>query len=410
MTPRERVLAAVRHTEPDRLPVDCGAMRSTGIQAIAYGRLSRHLRRQESVTHVFDVIQQLAEPEAWYLDHFGIDAINAGRDFAGPEGWQDWTLPDGTPCRIPAYMDFRREDGDWLAAGEDGAELARMRSGSTYFSQSIHPLSGEDWLSRIDDVPELMGKVCWGGLAEPIYEQGLSDANLKRIREHVRRLRASSDRATMIAFGANLFEWASYLRRMDNVLMDLAAEPVKLEALLDKLVGVHLGNLDRLLPVLGDNVDLIQLGDDLGMESGPFFSPQQFRAIFKPRYRLIIERIKQHCPNLIVFLHCCGGVYPLIPDLIEIGFEVLNPVQISAEGMDPARLKREFGRDITFWGGGCDTQNVLPRGTPQEVRDHVRRNIDILAPGGGFVFNQVHNILAEVPPENVIAMYEAAHE
>jgi uroporphyrinogen decarboxylase len=155
-------------------------------------------------------------------------------------------------------------------------------------------------------------------------------------------------------------------------------------------------------------VDLIQLGDDLGTEGGPFFSVGMFREYFKPRYKTIIDHVKKLSPNMVVFLHCCGSIAPLLGDLIEVGVDVINPVQIAARNMDPAMLKREFGSSITFWGGGCDTQQVLSRGTPQEVRDHVRRNIDILAPGGGFVFDQVHNILAEVPPENVVAMYEEA--
>lgn len=407
MTSRERILAAIAHKEPDRLPIDCGAMRSTGIQAIAYNRLKAHLGVRDGHTRVFDVIQQLAEPEPFYLDRFRIDAVNAGRDFA-PDRWKPWALPDGSACEVPAYIDFRRDNGDWVAHDPQGRPAARMVAGSTYFSQTCYPMEGDGWESRLGTLGEQMGYVCWASLSEPIYEEGLSEANLKRIGEHVRRLRASTDRAIMIAFGANLFEWASFLRRMDNYLMDLAAEPAKAEALLDKLVEGHLAGLGKLLPVLGDNVDLIQLGDDLGMEAGPFFSPQLFKRMFQPRYKVIVDFIRKTSPNLKVFLHSCGSIYPLIGGLIEAGFDVINPVQISAHNMEPERLKKEFGRDITFWGGGCNTQKVLPRGTPQEIRDHVRRNIDILAPGGGFVFNQVHNILSEVPPENIIAMYEAA--
>jgi uroporphyrinogen decarboxylase len=409
MTSRERILAAIRHTEPDRLPIDCGAMRSTGIQAIAYGRLKAHLGVQDGATRVFDVIQQLAEPEPFYLDRFRIDAINAGRDF-DPQGWKPWELPDGSPGMIPSYMDFRRDGGDWIACTATGEPTARMMAGCTYFSQSCWPLDRTDWISALDEVPAEMGRVCWAALAEPLFAGGLSDDNLERIGRHVRALRAGTDRAIMIAFGANLFEWASFLRRMDNFLMDLAADPVAAEKLLDKLVETHLAGLERLLPVLGDNVDLIQLGDDLGMEQGPFFSPDLFRRMFKPRYRIIIERIKSLRPDLVIFLHSCGSIDKLLPDLIEAGVEVINPVQISAEGMAPKSLKQRFGRDVTFWGGGCDTQNVLSRARPDQVRDHVRSNIETLAPGGGFVFDQVHNILAEVPPENVVAMYEAAME
>jgi len=408
MTSRERVLAAVAHREPDRLPIDCGAMRSTGIQAIAYNRLKRYLGVEGGQTRVFDVIQQLAEPEGFYLDRFGIDAVNAGREFSPDDRWKDWTLPDGSPCRIPACIDIVPDGADWVASGPSGEPTARMIAGATYFSQSCFPLQDADPGALPADLSGAMGRVCWAALPEPIYEGGLSDENLSRIGEHVARLRQTTDRAIMIAFGANLFEWGSFLRRMDNFLMDLAVEPAGAEALLDRLVEAHLAGLERLLPVLGGNVDLIQLGDDLGTNAGPIMSPDMYRRFFKPRHRLIVDRIHALAPGLVVFLHTCGSIYELLGDLIEAGFQVINPVQISARNMDPARLKREFGRDIAFWGGGCDTQTVLPRGTPQEVRDHVRRNIDILAPGGGFVFNQVHNILAEVPPENILAMYEAA--
>lgn len=407
MTSRERILTAIGHREPDRLPIDCGAMRSTGIQAIAYSNLKKHLGVRDGQTRVFDVIQQLAEPEPFYLDQFRIDAINAGRDFA-PDRWQDWTLPDGSPCRIPAYIDFRRDGEDWVAYNSYGNAVARMIKGTTYFSQSLYPLDRPDWTSLLDEFPKPIENVCWGSLAEPIYEHGLSDENLKKIAAHVRSLRQSSDRAIMIAFGANLFEWASYLRRMDNFLMDVVLEPAKAERLLDKMVETHLAGLDRLLPVLGENVDLIQLGDDLGTASGPFFSQPMFRRFFKPRYKIIIDHIRKLRPNLTIFLHCCGSIAPLLDDLIEVGVQVINPVQISAKNMEPAVLKKRFGKDITFWGGGCDTQHVLSQGTPREIKDHVQRNIDAFAPGGGYVFDQVHNILAEVPPANIVAMYEAA--
>lgn len=407
ITSRERILAAIDHREPDRLPIDCGAMRSTGIQAIAYGRLKAYLGIKDGQTRVFDVIQQLAEPESFYLKRFRIDAINAGRDF-DPNGWKNWVLPDGSPCQIPRHVDLRPDNGDWVAVDAEGTELARMIAGSTYFSQTHYPFNRDDWPDLLGRIGACMEKVCWGALAEPLYAGGLSDDNLKRIAAHVAHLRQTTDKAIMIAFGANLFEWSAYLRRMDNTLMDLAAEPEKAEALLDKLVETHLGGLDRLLPVLGDNVDLIQLGDDLGMEAGPFFSPELFRRIFKPRYKAIIDRVRKLAPNIRVFLYMCGSIYKLLGDLIEVGVQVINPVQISARDMEPARLKKEFGKDVTFWGGGCDTQKVLPRGTPQEVRYHVRRNIDIFAPGGGFVFTQVHNILSEVPPANIVAMYEEA--
>lgn len=409
MTSRERVLSAIRHQEPDRVPIDCAAMRSTGIQAIAYNRLKAHLRIPTGHTRVYDMVQQLAEPEEDYLDRFNIDAINAGQKWA-PDQWKEWKLPDGSACEVPNYVQLRREGSDWLALGDGGDVIGRLAASATYFTQTCFPLDRTDWPSRLDDLLEQMSHVIWQALPEPLYADGLSEANLQRIARHVEQLRQRSARAIMMPFGANLFEWGSYLRGMERFLIDLAAAPADAEALLDKLVEVHLDGLDRLLPALGDNADLISLGDDLGMESGLLFSPKMYRRFFKPRHKLIIDHIKRLSPNLKVFLHSCGSIYPLLGDLIEIGVEVINPVQISAKDMEPAKLKREFGADLTFWGGGCDTQAILPRATPQQVKDHVRRNIDTFAPGGGFVFAQVHNILAEVPPANIVAMYEAAAE
>ena len=159
-----------------------------------------------------------------------------------------------------------------------------------------------------------------------------------------------------------------------------------------------------------DVVDVVTYADDYGTQQSQLISPAMFRKQLKPRVRVLFERIKQLAPHTKQFFHSCGNVRPLIPDYIEIGTEILNPVHIRAAGMDPVALKRDFGRDVVFWGGGIDTQGVLPHGTPQDVKDDVRRNIEALAPGGGFVFNTVHNIQADVPPENVIAMLEALAE
>jgi uroporphyrinogen decarboxylase len=406
MTSRERILAAVNHQEPDRVAIDCGAMRSSGIQAIAYNRFKAHLGVKGGHTRVYDVVQQLAEPEDFYLERFGVDAINAGRRFPHT-GWRDWVLPDGSPCQVPEYMDFRRDDGGWLAFNAEGAPVGRMIPGATYFSQTCWPFADDDWFGRLRELPDRMSSIIWAGLPEPMYAAGHSEENLRRIAAHIRHLRVTQDRAIMLALGANLFEWGTFLRRMDNFLLDLAGDRKKAEALLDRLVEIHLAGFDRILPLVGEDVDIVQLGDDLGMENGPFMSPRMYREIFKPRHAVLVERIKKAHPQVKVFLHSCRSIAALLPEIIEAGFDIINPVQISARDMTPERLKRDFGKDVTFWGGGCDTQKVLPRCRPQEVRDHVRRNVDVLARDGGFVFCAVHNILAEVPPENIEAMYES---
>ena len=183
-------------------------------------------------------------------------------------------------------------------------------------------------------------------------------------------------------------------------------QPEQVEGLLDALMEVHLDGLAKLCEAVGDIADIVRFGDDLGMDSGPLMSPRIYRKLFKPRHAVLCDYVKKHS-RMRPFLHSCGSIYKLIPDLIKAGFEILNPVQIGTKGMDPAVLKREFGGDLTFWGGGCDTKSVLNRAGPGEVKDHVKALLDIWMPGGGYVFNTVHNILPDVPPENILAMFEA---
>jgi uroporphyrinogen decarboxylase len=213
----------------------------------------------------------------------------------------------------------------------------------------------------------------------------------------------------MLVIGCNLFEWGTFLRRLDNFLVDLATEPERVEALLDALMEKHLDSLAKACRAVGDVVDIVRFGDDLGTNGGPFLSPAMYRRFFKPRHAQLCAYVHRHTP-MKTFLHSCGSIRALLPDLIEAGFDVINPVQTSCRGMEAEGLKADFGRDICFWGGGCDTRRVLPAASPAEVKDHVKRRLEVFAPGGGFVFNTVHNILPDVPPANVIAMYEAVAE
>jgi len=230
--------------------------------------------------------------------------------------------------------------------------------------------------------------------------------NQEQLREGATRLRQKTDKAILGGFGGNLLETGQFLYRNDNFFMLLAGEPAKAHKFLDDLVEIHLANLEKYLGAVGESIDIIKFGDDLGMQSGPQVSPKMYREFFKPRHKLMWTRAKQ-LANVVVMLHCCGGVRELLPDLIDAGLDAINPVQISCAGMDAAELKAEFGKEMVFWGGGCDTQTILPNATPEEVRRHVKEQVRILSPGGGFVFQQVHNILAYVPPQNILAMFEA---
>ena len=191
--------------------------------------------------------------------------------------------------------------------------------------------------------------------------------------------------------------------------MLLAADPDGAHDFLEKLTAYHLKNLEHFLGIVGPFIDIVLFGDDLGMQTGPQMSPRMYREMFKPHHAAMWRRAKE-LANVKVMLHCCGGVRELLDDLIDAGLDAINPVQISCRGMDTAELKRDFGGRITFWGGGCDTQTVLSGGTPAEVRRHVQEQVRLLHPGGGFVFQQVHNIMADVPPENVVAMFAAVRD
>jgi uroporphyrinogen decarboxylase len=191
--------------------------------------------------------------------------------------------------------------------------------------------------------------------------------------------------------------------------MDLVLNPGEVERLLDALMEVHLATLEKVCQAVGDVADILRFGDDLGMDSGPFMAPKIYRQLFKPRHTILCDYVHTHS-QMHTFLHSCGSIYRLLPDLIEAGYDIINPVQIGTRDMEAKRLKREFGKDITFWGGGADTRHTLNHKSPAEVKDHVRGLLEIWMPGGGFVFNTVHNILPDVPPQNIVAMFEAIEE
>ena len=410
MTSRERILAAIAHREPDRVPVDLGATPSSGISAIAYGRLKRHIGLTSGHTRVYDVVQQLAQPEDAILDRFGIDVLDIGRTFnTRDEDWYDVRLFDGSEAQYPQW--FHPEatpDGGWIARAADGTPIAAQPKNMNFYDQTCFPWE-DDESPAMEGLPEAMKKVLWAALVHSPWDHAGDPGFWETLRRQALELRANSDRALMVVAGCNLFEWGTFLRRIDNFLMDLVAEPEQVERLLDALVEIHLGTLEKVCAAVGDVVDLIRFGDDLGMNTGPFMSPDTYRALFKPRHALLCDYVHKHS-KMHTFLHSCGSIHALLPDLIEAGFEVINPVQTACHHMEAERLKKDFGNDITFWGGGADTRHILNRGTPQEVKDDVRRRIDIFAPGGGFVFNTIHNILSDVPPENIEAMFEAVAE
>jgi len=254
-----------------------------------------------------------------------------------------------------------------------------------------------------------MGKVLWSALVHSPWDNAGKPGFWQQLRQNALELRKTSDRAIMVVVGCNLFEWGTFLRRIDNFLMDLLLEPEKVEALLDALMEKHLATLKNVCEAVGDIVDVVRFGDDLGTDTGPFMQPELYRTLFKPRHRKLCDYVRSNS-SMHTFLHSCGSIDLLIPDLVEAGFEILNPVQTNARGMEPDRLKRDFGKDVTFWGGGVDTRTILNLGSPAEVRKQVLERLEIFAPDGGYVFNTVHNILPDVPPANILAMFDAVHD
>jgi uroporphyrinogen decarboxylase len=410
MTSRERILAAIEHRQPDRVPVDLGATPSSGISAIAYGNLKRHLGLPQGATQVYDVVQQLAQPEDFILDRFGVDVVDIGRTFnTAASAWQPTTLVDGQAAQYPAWFHPEPQgDGSFIARMKDGLDIAHMPATGTFYDQTYFPYL-DGYPADYSGLSVEMGRILWAALVHSPWDHAGEPGFWETLRAQALELRRTSDRALMIVIGCNLFEWGTFLRRMDNFLMDLAAEPAQVEKLLDALMERHLAVLAKACHAVGDVADIIRFGDDLGTNNGPFMSPKTYRQLFKPRHTILCDYVHKHS-RMKTFLHSCGSIRALLPDLIEAGYDVINPVQTNCRGMEPEGLKADFGNDICFWGGGCDTKAVLPQGTPAEVKEHVKRRLEIFMPGGGFVFNTVHNILPDVPPQNIVAMYEAVAE
>jgi uroporphyrinogen decarboxylase len=384
-------------------------MRSSGIAAIAYNRLKEKLGMPQSSTRMYDFIQQLAYPDREVRERFHVDAIDVGQAFlTGDDDWREWTLNDGSQCLIPYYLNVEKdEEGSVLLKHSDGTVLGKKPASSLYVDQTYWVYGSYESIPEYIDDEDLQRHM-WAVPTPPGHLDITNAEDRDPFVRTIKDLRETTDDALMLSVGNNLFESGTFIRNMENFLVDLYLDKKGAARLLDALMTLHMDKLEKVLDAVGPYVDVLMFGDDFGSQLGPLMSPEVYRELFKPRQKEMWDYVHRNS-NCKVFLHSCGSIYELIPDMIDAGLDVLNPVQTSAHNMDPALLKREFGQDLAFWGGGCDTRDVLPHATPGEITDHVRRRIDILAKDGGFVFNQVHNILADVPPENIIAMFDTAY-
>ena len=378
-TSRERLLTALDHREPDRIPFDLGSTQVTGIHAVAYRRLREHLGLPPVAPRICDVVQGLALPDDDVVEALGVDVRGLF-----PLNSHNWKIDVVDAGEYWAFLD------EW------GMTQHQPKEDGLYFSVVKSPLD------RPDLTVEGVLAHAWPDTGDPQRIEGLRE---------VAQSYRDQGRAVMIkGVLAGIFEMSQRVRGMERLMVDLAADEELACAVLDTMVELKRRFWEMALPRLGDLVDVVSEADDYATQTSQLISPRMFRRIFKPRLQSLFARIHELAPHAKLFFHSDGNIRPILPDLIEIGIDILNPVHITATGMEPAALKRDFGRDVCFWGGGVETQTVLPFGTPQEVRDNVRRNVDALAPGGGYVFNTIHNIQADVPPENVVAMIEALRQ
>ena len=417
MLSRERVELALSHKTPDRVPLDLGASGVTGMHVQSVYRLRQALRLDEPGTPVkiVEPYQNLGEIGTDLMDALGVDVVGVRSPrtmFGFPnEGWKPWTAFAGTPVLVPAGYNTEPEpDGDILMYPERDRSVppsGRMPAGGFYFDAINRQEEIDDERLDVEDNLEEFGPI--------------ADGDLAHFGREVERLSESSDRAIMANFGGTAFgdialvpaPWLKHPRGIRDVEEWYVSTAMRQEYVLrvfERQCEIALANLQQIHAVVGDRVTAVFLtGTDFGMQQGPILSTATYRKLYLPFQRRLNDWVHRNT-TWKTFIHSCGSVAALIPGFIEAGFDILNPVQWTAAGMDRAGLKARFGDQVCFWGGGVDTQRTLPFGTPAEVRAEVLSCIETFAKGGGFVFNTIHNVQPCVPAENLSALYDAVIE
>jgi uroporphyrinogen-III decarboxylase len=400
MSSRERVLRALDHEEPDRVPLDMGGTIMSGIMAQALDRLRRHLGMPNRPVRVYEVFQMLGEVEMDLVDRLGIDVlpVEPPVQFFGlrREDWKPWKLWDGTPVLVPGQFDVELDaEGNWLlhSEGDPGKPVeGKMPRGGFYF----------DMMSTLQARPDFTPPA----LSEVEQENQLGSEELEFLAARADTLRRKTDKALLLGcWGMVGLPWTGSI---PDFLCLLVSDPGYVKDLFAARTRTALKNMEKLKSYLGDSIDILGLeGADYGAQSNELFAPELFEELFLPYFKEQNEWVHRNT-GWKTWQHTCGSVTRIIPMLIASGLDILNPVQTSAAGMDPEWLKGEFGSKITFWGGGVDTQRTLPFGSPDEVAREVAERIRVFAPGGGFVFNTIHNIQQGTPPENILAAYDTA--
>jgi uroporphyrinogen decarboxylase len=381
MNSRERILKSINHEEPDRVPFDLAGSTWTGITNTAYQNLRNHLGLNSAEPVWSDVIQQIVIPSEEILTELKVDTRGVF-----PLTSHNWDV----------YSKLK-DVGNYFEYFDEWGFTHHFPKSGYWFSLVKHSMDNVDFDSEgiIENYP-------WPDAGNKQRFAGM--------REKAIQFRNQDKIVMTKGLCAGMFEMHQRVRGMENAMLDPFMFPVNSDKLVGKLADLKIEFWDSLLDEIGDVIDIAGEGDDYGTQQSQLISPDQFREYYKPHFARVLSFIKEKAPNVKLLFHSCGNVRPVIPDFIEMGVDLLNPVHITATGMEPRQLKKDFGKDIVFWGGGVDTQHVLPNGTPEKVKEDVKRNIEALAPGGGFVFATVHNIQAEVPPQNMMAMIEALRE
>jgi uroporphyrinogen decarboxylase len=378
MTSRQRVLKSLNHEIPDRVPIDLGGFQ-TGIHRIAYEQLINHLGIEDEIT-IMDPVQQLAKPCEELLRRFHVDTRYVTAH--GPDGFDGAIRQDERGGRL--WHDLTDEFGVVWSMRDD----QRL-----YMDISHHPLAGAT-VNELEDYP---------------FPDGVDRTRFTGVRDAAIKMRSETPYAISTGIGGVVYEYCWYMRGLEQWFIDMIENPAFCEALLERTLKFWTDYYSGFMGEVGDVVDIVMIGDDLAGQSGPLFSPEFYRRYVKPRQKQLVGHIKS-LTNARIWYHTCGSCTEYIPDLIDNGVDILNPVQIGAGSMDGRALKKQYGDKLTFWGGGIDAQHVLPFAEPGEIRRHVRNNIEIFKPDGGYVFNNVHNIQAGISPENIIALFDAAYE
>jgi len=417
MNSRERVQLTINHQEADRVPLDLGGCGQTGMHVSTVYALRQALQLDPPGTpvKVVEPFQMLGEikPDLQAALHIDVVGLGGKINFFGfkNEGWKPWTTFDGTPVLVPELFNTELdENGDLLMYPEGDTSApasAKMPSGGFYFDAIIRQPPIDDAALNVADNLEEFGPM-------PADE-------LVYLKEQAEVLYAQTDKAIMLALGGMGFgdialvpgvtlRHPKGIRDVAEWYMSTVTRRDYIQQVFERQCEIALSNLPRVYEAVGERVMVAWIsGTDFGAQNNCFISPKAFRTLYKPYYQRVNEWIHQNT-GWKTFIHSCGSILPIIPDIIEAGFDILNPVQTSAANMDPAVLKQRFGQQVTFWGGGVDTQSVLPFGTPDDVRAQVRRRLQVFGPGGGFVFNPIHNVQARVPVENLLAMYQTHRE